>query len=72
MKFLCLFLMFFSYFTAKASEIKINSIITLDKNIPKECGLNFFNKKKKFNLKVSIKKKNMVQQQAFTVIQTLK
>ena len=49
--------MFFSYFTAKASEIKINSIITLDKNIPKECGLNFFKKKKKFNLKVSIKKK---------------
>ena len=49
--------MLFSFFTLEAFEIKINSIITLDKNIPKECGLKFFNEKKKFNLNVSIKKK---------------
>ena len=36
--------MLLSCFTVKAS--KINSIITLDKNIPKECGLNVSVKKK--------------------------
>ena len=41
-----------------ASDIRINSIITLENNIPKECGLNFkiLEENKTSDTKVSIKK----------------
>ena len=49
-------LIYFSYLNA--SDIRINSIITLENNIPKECGLNFkiFDENKTSDTKVSIKK----------------
>jgi len=40
----------------KASEVNINSIIVLENNIPKECGLNFNIVEKNINTKISIKK----------------
>ena len=41
-----------------ANDIRINSIITLENNIPKECGLNFkiLEENKTSDTKVSIKK----------------
>ena len=41
MKFILFFLLLFFYSSLKASDVQINSIIVLENNIPKECGLNF-------------------------------
>ncbi|MAI29619.1 MAG: hypothetical protein CMP38_05375 [Rickettsiales bacterium] len=56
-----LFVIFFllsNFSNLNASDIRINSIITLENNIPKECGLNFkiLEKNKTSDTKVSIKK----------------
>ena len=56
-----LFIMFFllvNFSYLNASDIRINSIITLENNIPKECGLNFkiLEENKTSDTKVSIKK----------------
>ena len=56
-----LFIIFFlliNFSYLNASDIRINSIITLENNIPKECGLNFkiFDENKTSDTKVSIKK----------------
>ena len=52
------FLLLSNFSNLKASDIRINSIITLENNIPKECGLNFkiLEENKMSNTKVSIKK----------------
>jgi hypothetical protein len=59
MKFILFFLLLFFYSSLKASDVQINSIIVLENNIPKECGLNFkvLDKDKIINTMVSIKKK---------------
>ena len=56
-----LFVIFFllsNFSNLNASDIRINSIITLENNIPKECGLNFkiSDENKTSDTKVSIKK----------------
>ena len=56
-----LFIIFFlliNFSYLNASEIRINSIITLENNIPKECGLNFkiLEENKTSDTKISIKK----------------
>ena len=56
-----LFVVFFllsNFSFLNANDIKINSIITLENNIPKECGLNFkiLEENKTSDTKVSIKK----------------
>ena len=56
-----IFIIFFllsSFSSLNASEVRINSIITLENNIPKECGLNFkiLEENKTSDTKVSIKK----------------
>ena len=56
-----LFIIFFlllSFSNLNASNIRINSIITLENNIPKECGLNFkiLEENKTSDTKISIKK----------------
>ena len=56
-----LFIIFFlliNFSYLNASDIRINSIITLENNIPKECGLNFkiSEENKTSETKVSIKK----------------
>ena len=56
-----IFVIFFllsNFSNLNASDIRINSIITLENNIPKECGLNFkiFEGNKTSDTKVSIKK----------------
>ena len=54
-----IFLIFLVFFYKLAlGEIKVNSIIKLDNNIPEECGLNFFleNDNSFTNASVSIKK----------------
>ena len=56
-----LFIIFFlliNFSYLNASDIRINSIITLENNIPKECGLNFkiSEENKTSDTKVSIKK----------------
>tara|TARA_Y100000022_G_scaffold89818_1_gene77381 strand:- start:515 stop:1018 length:504 start_codon:yes stop_codon:yes gene_type:complete len=56
-----LFVTFFlisNFSNLNASDIRINSIITLENNIPKECGLNFniLEENKTSDTKVSIKK----------------
>ena len=56
-----IFLTFFllsNFSNLNASDIRINSIITLENNIPKECGLNFkiLEGNKMSDTKVSIKK----------------
>ena len=55
--FLIFFFSLIHFKILKASEININSIITLDNNIPKECGLNFKITNNNINTKISIKKK---------------
>ena len=56
-----LFIIFFlliNFSYLNASNIRINSIITLENNIPKECGLNFkiLEENKTSDTKISIKK----------------
>ena len=56
-----LFIIFFlliNFSNLNASDVRINSIITLENNIPKECGLNFkiLEGNKTSDTKVSIKK----------------
>ena len=56
-----LFIIFFllsNFSDLNANDVKINSIITLENNIPKECGLNFkiLEENKTSDTKVSIKK----------------
>ena len=53
-----IFFLLFNFSNLNASDIRINSIITLENNIPKECGLNFkiLEKNKTSDTKVSIKK----------------
>ena len=56
-----LFIIFFlliNFSYLNASDIRINSIITLENNIPKECGLNFkiLEENKTSDTKISIKK----------------
>ena len=56
-----LFVIFFllsNFSNLNASDIRINSIITLENNIPKECGLNFkiLEENKTSDTKISIKK----------------
>ena len=56
-----LFIIFFlliNFSHLNASDIRINSIITLENNIPKECGLNFkiLEENKTSDTKISIKK----------------
>ena len=56
-----LFIIFFlliNFSNLNASDVRINSIITLENNIPKECGLNFkiLEENKTSDTKVSIKK----------------
>ncbi len=55
-KILLIFVVFF--YKLALSEIKVNSIIKLNNNIPEECGLNFFleNDNSFTNASVSIKK----------------
>ena len=59
--FLIFFFSLIDFKILKASEININSIITLDNNIPKECGLNFKITNNNINTKISIKKKKINQ-----------
>ena len=54
-----IFVIFFllsNFSDVNANDIRINSIITLENNIPKECGLNFkiLEGNKTSNTKVSI------------------
>jgi len=53
-----IFFLLFNFSNLNASDIRINSIITLENNIPKECGLNFkiLEENKTSDTKVSIKK----------------
>ncbi len=53
-----IFFLLFNFSYLNASDIRINSIITLENNIPKECGLNFkiLEKNKTSDTKISIKK----------------
>ena len=53
-----IFFLLLSFSNLSASVVRINSIITLQNNIPKECGLNFkiSEKNKTSETKVSIKK----------------
>ncbi len=53
-----IFFLLLSFYNLSASDISINSIITLQNNIPKECGLNFkiSEENKTSDTKVSIKK----------------
>ena len=53
-----IFFLFSNFSYSNAFDIKINSIITLENNIPKECGLNFkiLEENKTSDTKVSIKK----------------
>ena len=56
-----IFVIFFllsNFSNLNANDIRINSIITLENNIPKECGLNFkiLDKNKTSDTKISIKK----------------
>ena len=56
-----LFIIFFlliNFSNLNASDVRINSIITLENNIPKECGINFkiLEKNKTSDTKISIKK----------------
>ena len=54
-----IFFLLLSFSNLSASDVRINSIITLQNNIPKECGLNFkiSEENKTSDTKVSIKKK---------------
>ena len=57
----CIFIIFsllLSFSNLSASYVRVNSIITLQNNIPKECGLNFkiSEESKTSDTKVSIKK----------------
>ena len=54
--FLIIFFLLVDFKILKASEVNINSIIVLENNIPKECGLNFNIVEKNINTKISIKK----------------
>ena len=51
-------LLLLSFKQILAQDISLSSIIILDNNIPKECGINILinDNKNEFNLKVSIKK----------------
>ncbi len=53
-----IFFLLLSFSNLSASNVRINSIITLQNNIPKECGLNFkiSEENKTSDTKVSIKK----------------
>ena len=53
-----IFFLLLSFSNLSASDLRINSIITLENNIPKECGLNFkiSEENKTSDTKVSIKK----------------
>tara|TARA_B100000073_G_scaffold202033_1_gene167333 strand:- start:47 stop:550 length:504 start_codon:yes stop_codon:yes gene_type:complete len=53
-----IFFLLLSFSNLSASDVRINSIITLQNNIPKECGLNFkiSEENKTSDTKVSIKK----------------
>jgi len=53
-----IFFLLLSFSNLSASDVRINSIITLQNNIPKECGLNFkiSEESKTSDTKVSIKK----------------
>ena len=53
-----IFFLLLSFSNLSASDVRINSIITLQNNIPKECGLNFkiSEENKTSETKVSIKK----------------
>ena len=53
-----IFFLLFNFSHLNANDIKINSIIALENNIPKECGLNFkiLDENKTTDTKVSIKK----------------
>ena len=53
-----IFFLLLSFSNLSASNIRVNSIITLQNNIPKECGLNFkiSEENKTSETKVSIKK----------------
>ena len=53
-----IFFLLLSLSNLSASDVRINSIITLQNNIPKECGLNFkiSEENKTSDTKVSIKK----------------
>ena len=54
-----IFFLLFNFSNLNASDIRINSIITLENNIPKECGLNFkiLEREEVSDTKISIKKK---------------
>ena len=53
-----IFFLLLSFSNLSASNVRINSIITLENNIPKECGLNFkiLEENKTSDTKISIKK----------------
>ncbi len=53
-----LILLFLSFSTLASANVKINSIIKLENNVPDECGLSFLIETKNFsyNASVSIKK----------------
>ena len=65
-----IFLLLSNFSNLKASDIRINSIITLENNIPKECGLNFkiLEGNKMSNTKVSIKKNKKKKLQLFFLV----
>ena len=52
------FIIVLLFYQIALSEIKVNSIISLNKNIPEECGLSFLieNNEKFINASISIKK----------------
>ena len=56
------FFLLSTFSNLNASDIRINSIITLENNIPNECGLNFkiLERNKMSNTKVSIKKNKKI------------
>ena len=48
----------FSFQNINSTNLKITSIIVLDKKIPMKCGINVYNKDEEYNISLSIKKKN--------------
>ena len=48
----------FSFQNINSTNLKITSIIILEKKITMECGINIYNKNEGYNVSLSIKKKN--------------
>ena len=51
-------LVIFSFQNINSANLKITSIIILEKKIPMKCGINIYNKDEEYNISLSIRKKN--------------